>query len=81
MHIFISTAQSQLDARILEAIANRKEELRAVISTCEGDVAATMARREEILSAVRQHEQEMIDAWRTRKEQIKEAEEMIDERK
>ena len=82
LHNLISTAQSQLDARIREAIGKREEELRVAIRKREEEVAAAMARREdEILSAVRQREQEIFDAWRAREEQIKaEAEAMIAER-
>jgi hypothetical protein len=82
LHHLISTAQSQLDARIREAIGMREEELRVAIRKREEEVAAAMARREEeIMSAVRQREQEIFDAWRTREEQIKaEAEEMTTER-
>ena len=78
----VSTAQSQLDAKIRETTGKREEELRLAIRKCEEMVAATMARREEkILSAVREREQEIINAWRARKEQVKEAEELIAERK
>lgn len=82
LHSLISTTQSQLDARIREAIAKREEELRLAIRKREEEVAAAMARREdEILSAVRQREQEIFDAWRTREEQIKtEAEKMVAEK-
>ncbi|KAF8547288.1 kinase-like protein [Imleria badia] len=82
LHSLISTAQSQLDAQIREAIGKREEDLRVAIRKREDEVAAAMARREdEILSAVRQREQEIFEAWRTREEQIKaEAEAMIAER-
>ena len=82
LHNLVSTAQSQLDVRIREAISKREEELRLAIKKREEEVAAAMARREEeILSAVRQREQEIFDAWRGREEQIKtEAEAMIAER-
>ena len=82
LHNVVSTAQSQLDTRIREAICKREEELRVAIRKREEEVAAAMARREEeILAAVRQREQEIFDAWRTREEQIKaEAETMIVEK-
>ena len=78
----VSTAQSQLDARIREAIGKREEELRVAIRKREEEVAAAMARREEeIMSAVRQREQEIFDAWRTREEQIRaEGQEVIAEK-
>jgi len=82
LHNLVSTAQSQLDARIREETDRREEELRVAIRKCEVEVSATMARREEeILSAGWLREQEIIGAWRSRKEQIKEAEEMIAERR
>ncbi|KAG6378353.1 kinase-like domain-containing protein [Boletus reticuloceps] len=72
LHNVVSTAQSQLDAGIREAIGRREEELRVAVRKREEEVAAAMARREEeILSAVRQREQEIFDAWRAREEQIK----------
>ena len=82
LHNLISTAQSQLDARIREAIGKREEELRVALRKREEEVAVAMARREdEIMSAVRQREQEIFDAWRTQEEQIKAEEEaMITER-
>ncbi|KAG8218041.1 kinase-like domain-containing protein [Butyriboletus roseoflavus] len=82
LHKLVSTAQSQLDARIREAVGKREEELRVAVRKREEEVAAAMARREdEILSAVRQREQEIFDAWRTREEQIKaEAETMVTEK-
>ncbi|KAH0826861.1 kinase-like domain-containing protein [Lanmaoa asiatica] len=82
LHNLVSTAQSQLDARIREAVGKREEELRVAVRKREEEVAAAMARREEeILSAVRQREQEIFDAWRKREEQIKvEAEAMIAEK-
>lgn len=82
LHNLISTAQSQLDARIREAVGKREEELRVAVRKREEEVAAAMARREEeILTAVRQREREIFDAWHTREEQIKvEAEAMIAEK-
>ena len=82
LHNIISTAQSQLDARIRDAVGKREEELRVAVRKREEEVASAMARREEeILSAVRQREQEIFDAWRAREEQIKaEAEAMIAEK-
>lgn len=82
LHNLISKAQSQLDARIRDAVGKREEELRVAVRKREEEVAAAMARREEeILAAVRQREQEIFDAWRTREEKIKaEAEAMIAEK-
>ncbi|KIJ59716.1 hypothetical protein HYDPIDRAFT_162091 [Hydnomerulius pinastri MD-312] len=82
LHHLISTAQTQLDARIREAVGKREEELRIAIRKREEEVAAAMARREEeIMSAVRQREQEIFEAWRAREEQIKtEAEAAVEEK-
>ncbi|KAF9220114.1 kinase-like protein [Gyrodon lividus] len=72
LHNLISTAQSQLDERIREAIGKREEELRIAVRKREEEVAAAMSRREEeIMSAVRQREQEIFEAWRAREEQVK----------
>ena len=55
----VSTAQSQLDARIREVISKRGEEPCVAIRKHEGEVATAMARGEDkILSAVRQRERD-----------------------
>ncbi|KIJ16610.1 hypothetical protein PAXINDRAFT_131361 [Paxillus involutus ATCC 200175] len=72
LHSLISTARSQLDERIREAVGKREEELRIAVRKREEEVAAAMSRREEeIMAAVRQREQEIFEAWRAREEQIK----------
>ncbi|KAG6331959.1 hypothetical protein ID866_7130 [Astraeus odoratus] len=68
----VSTGQSQLDAKIREAVSKREEELRVAVIKREEEVAAAMARREEeIMNAVRHREQEILEAWKAREGQIK----------
>ncbi|KAI6144136.1 kinase-like domain-containing protein [Pisolithus tinctorius] len=82
LHRLMSTAESQVDVRIREAIGKREEELRLAVIKREQEVAAAMARREEeIMNAVRQREREIFDAWSAREGQIRsEANSAVEER-
>lgn len=82
LHRLISTAESQVEVRIREAIGKREEELRLAVIKREQEVAAAMARREEeIMNAVRQREREIFDAWSAREGQIRsEANSAVEER-
>lgn len=71
-------SEEDLQSTVQTAINRREEELRALVTKREGEVASAIARREEeIIISVNKREAELCEAWATREQQIREE---VDER-